>query len=102
MVDWTLTVAVGLGSSYPTCCLGLLGAHSEQTVIYRHISGRTDAPQMLNEVPRERAEYIMWLDMDLLMNKMDFVLPLESYEGKDLVMHGQPEYILQGEARKGE
>ncbi len=56
---------------------------------------------MLNEVPRARAEYVMWLDMDLLMNRMDFVLPLEKYEDKDLVMHGQPEYILQGEARKG-
>ena len=58
--------------------------------------------QTLKEVPRARAEYIMWLDMDLLMNKMDFVMPLENYEGKDLVMHGQPEFILQGEARKGE
>ena len=57
--------------------------------------------QTLDEVPRERAEYVMWLDMDLLMNKMDFTMPLENYEGKDLVMHGQPEYILQGEAKKG-
>ena len=57
--------------------------------------------QTLDEVPRERAEYVMWLDMDLLMNKMDFTMPLHSYEGKDLVMHGQPEFILQGEAKKG-
>ena len=39
--------------------------------------------------------------MDLLINKMDFTLPLDSYEGKDLVMHGQAELILKGEARKG-
>ena len=57
--------------------------------------------QTLDEVPRERAEYVMWLDMDLLVNKMDFTMPLENYEGKDLVMHGQPEFILQGEAKKG-
>ena len=57
--------------------------------------------QTLDEVPRERAEYVMWLDMDLLMNKMDFTMPLENYVGKDLVMHGQPEFILQGEAKKG-
>ena len=57
--------------------------------------------QTLEEVPRARAEYVMWLDMDLLMNKMDFTMPLENYEGKDLVMHGQPEFILQGEAKKG-
>lgn len=44
----------------------------------------------------------MWLDMDLLIDKMDFVMPLDSYAGKDLIMHGQAEYILQGEARKGE
>jgi hypothetical protein len=43
----------------------------------------------------------MWLDMDLLIDKMDFVMPLDTYEGKDLIMHGQAEYILQGEARKG-
>ncbi|CAL8464438.1 g3973 [Coccomyxa elongata] len=55
----------------------------------------------LEEIPRERAEWIMWLDMDLLIDKMDFVMPLDTYEGKDLVMHGQAEYILQGEARKG-
>ena len=57
--------------------------------------------QALQEIPRERAEWILWLDMDLLIDKMDFVMPLDSYEGKDLIMHGQAEYILQGEARKG-
>jgi hypothetical protein len=57
--------------------------------------------QALEEIPRDRAEWIMWLDMDLLINKMDFTLPLENYEGKDIVLHGKPEYILQGEAKWG-
>ncbi len=43
----------------------------------------------------------MWLDMDLLIDNIGFTLPLANYEGKDLVMHGQPEWILQGEARAG-
>ncbi|KAK9903381.1 hypothetical protein WJX75_004474 [Coccomyxa subellipsoidea] len=55
----------------------------------------------LEEISRERAEWIMWLDMDLLIDKMDFVMPLDTYGGKDLVMQGQAEYILQGEAEKG-
>ena len=57
--------------------------------------------QALNEIPRERAEWILWLDMDLLINNMTFTLPLDKYEGKDLIMHGQAELILKGEARKG-
>ena len=57
--------------------------------------------QALNEIPRERAEWILWLDMDLLINNMTFTLPLDKYEGKDLIMHGQADLILKGEARKG-
>ena len=57
--------------------------------------------QALEDISRERAEWIMWLDMDLLIDKMDFVMPLDTYGGKDLVMQGQAEYILQGEAEKG-
>jgi hypothetical protein len=57
--------------------------------------------QALQEIPRERAEWILWLDMDLLINRMDFVLPLLAYEGKDMVLHGNPEFVLQGEAQKG-
>lgn len=43
----------------------------------------------------------MWLDMDLLINNMEFIPPLENYAGKDMVLHGKPEYILQGEAKLG-
>ena len=63
--------------------------------------GHNACAQALNEIPRERAEWILWLDMDLLINRMDFVLPLLAYEGKDMVLHGNPEFVLQGEAQKG-
>jgi hypothetical protein len=57
---------------------------------------------MLEEVPRERAEYILWLDMDLLVNNMAFVLPLESYKGADLVVHGNKELVMEGDPHYGE
>lgn len=58
--------------------------------------------QTLEEVPRERAEYILWLDMDLLVHKMDFVLPFESYEGTDFVLHGNKERVMEGDPHYGE
>ena len=58
--------------------------------------------QTMEEVPRERAEYILWLDMDLLVHKMDFVLPFESYEGTDFVLHGDKEQVMEGDPHYGE
>lgn len=43
----------------------------------------------------------MWLDMDLLINRMNFTLPFDTFQGRDLVMHGQIKGILQGEASWG-
>ena len=62
--------------------------------------GRPPA-QALNEIPRERAEWILWLDMDLLIDNMDFTFPLAQYEGKNMILHGNGEWIKQGEARAG-
>ena len=58
--------------------------------------------QTLEEVPRERAEFILWLDMDVLVHKMDFVLPFESYTGSDLVLHGKRELVIEGDPHYGE
>ena len=58
--------------------------------------------QALNSVPRSRAEWVLWLDMDMVLEDVTFALPLASYAGKDLVMWGQPEWIMKGHNAKGE
>ena len=57
--------------------------------------------QALNSVPCARAEWLLWLDMDMVLEDVTFALPLASYAGKDLVMWGQPEWIMKGHNAKG-
>ena len=60
-----------------------------------------EALQALNSIPRERAEWILWLDMDMVLENITFTLPLESYAGKDFILWGQPEWIMKGHNAKG-
>ena len=60
------------------------------------------AVQLLREVPRERAEWIAWMDMDIILDDMRFELPLAKYAGKDFVIWGQQEKLLDGDAISGE
>ncbi|BDA50038.1 probable glycosyltransferase 3 [Coccomyxa sp. Obi] len=55
----------------------------------------------LNSIPRERAEWILWLDMDMVLENITFTLPLDSYAGKDFILWGQPEWIMKGHNAKG-
>jgi hypothetical protein len=57
--------------------------------------------QALNSIPRARAEWILWLDMDMVLEDVTFTLPLASYAGRDLVMWGQPEWIMRGDNARG-
>lgn len=57
--------------------------------------------QALNSIPRERAEWILWLDMDMVLENITFTLPLDSYAGKDFILWGQPEWIMKGHNAKG-
>ena len=58
--------------------------------------------QLLREVPRERAEWIAWMDMDIILDDMAFELPLAKYVGKDFVIWGQQEKLLDGDPVGGE
>ena len=58
--------------------------------------------QALNTIPRERAEWFIWLDMDMVLENITFDLPLETYEGRDIIMWGQPEWIVKGDNARGE
>ena len=57
--------------------------------------------QALEGIPAERADWILWLDMDLLVANMNFTFPIEKYAGKDMILHGDMDYIKKGDARKG-
>ena len=62
---------------------------------------RKAVAQALKSIPRERAEWILWLDMDMVLENITFSLPLESYVGKDFILWGQPEWIMKGHNAKG-
>ena len=58
--------------------------------------------QALNTIPRERAEWILWLDMDMVLEDITFTFPLSTYAGKDLIMWGQPDWIMRGDNARGD
>ena len=57
--------------------------------------------QALNTIPRERAEWFIWLDMDMVLENVTFDLPLDTYQGRDIIMWGQPEWIAKGDNARG-
>jgi hypothetical protein len=59
------------------------------------------ALQALEGIPAERADWILWVDMDLLVANMNFTFPIDKYAGKDMILHGDMEYIKKGDARRG-
>lgn len=57
--------------------------------------------QALEGIPVERADWILWLDMDLLVDNMNFTFPITKYAGKDVILHGDEDWIKKGDARRG-
>ena len=59
--------------------------------------------QALHDVPRERAEWIVWIDMDVILGDIGFTFPLtkEAYEGKDLVVWGNYNAVMAGDTYNG-
>jgi hypothetical protein len=51
----------------------------------------------LATIPRSRAEWLMWVDMDIIINDVNTTLPLDWYGKKDLVMWGMPDKIAAGD-----
>lgn len=39
--------------------------------------------------------------MDLLVDNMNFTFPINKYAGKDMILHGDEEWIRKGDARRG-
>ena len=59
--------------------------------------------QALRSVPRERAEWVVWIDMDVILGDIGFTFPLikDSYQGKDLIVWGNYEAVLAGDTYNG-
>lgn len=58
--------------------------------------------QLLKEIPRSRAEWIFWVDMDIIIDRMDFQIPVSAYDGKDFVIWGRRDKISEGDVLNGE
>ena len=39
--------------------------------------------------------------MDLLVDNMNFTFPIKKYAGKDMILHGDEDWIKKGDARRG-
>ena len=39
--------------------------------------------------------------MDLLVDNMNFTFPINKYAGKDMILHGDEDWIKKGDARRG-
>ena len=92
-VSFTYTAWLGRSASPPS-------VYCWSFIVPRHLIFTTWL-QALNTIPRERAEWFIWLDMDMVLENVTFDLPLDSYEGRDIIMWGQPEWIARGHNAKG-
>ena len=57
--------------------------------------------KLLRETSRERAEWILWLDADTLLEEMAFQLPMSAYDGKNFIAWGNADYLWAGDQFHG-
>jgi hypothetical protein len=63
------------------------------------LKGGFGVAQALHSIPRNRSEWLVWMDMDTIIGNMPFVFPYQSYAGKDLVLWGEAEKIKKGDTQ---
>ena len=59
--------------------------------------------QALDQIPRERAEWLCWIDMDIILGDPTFTFPLDkvNYTDRDIIIWGGKKQILAGDAEYG-
>lgn len=59
--------------------------------------------QAMASIPRERAEWVVWIDMDVILGDISFTFPLtkSQYAGKDFVVWGYTEAVAAGDTYNG-
>ena len=60
--------------------------------------------QALEAIPRDRAEWLCWIDMDIVLGDPSFTFPLDTanYAAHDMIIWGSKEQILAGSTEHGE
>ena len=79
----------------------VFGLLKKTYILCQALNGFLLQMQLLREIPRSRAEWVVWMDMDIIIDRMDFKIPLASYEGKDFVIWGREDKISQGDTLNG-
>ena len=59
--------------------------------------------QALDAIPRDRAEWLCWIDMDIVLADPTFTFPLDkvNYTDRDIIIWGGKKQILAGDAEYG-
>ncbi len=57
--------------------------------------------KLLRETSRERAEWILWLDADTLLEELAFQIPFSAYDGKNFIAWGNADYLWAGDQFHG-
>jgi len=57
--------------------------------------------KLLRETSRERAEWILWLDADTLLEELAFQLPMSAYDSKNFIAWGNADYLWAGDQFHG-
>ena len=62
-----------------------------------------DSLQALDAIPRDRAEWLCWIDMDIVLADPTFTFPLDkvNYTDRDIIIWGGKKQILAGDAEYG-
>ncbi len=58
--------------------------------------------KLLAETSRERAEWILWIDADTIVQELAFQMPLHLYTDYSFVVWGNEDYLLAGDQRHGD
>ena len=63
-----------------------------------HWSKVAELQRILAETPRARAEWIMYMTDDAIIDDIAMTIPFEKYQGKDVVLIGFPDRLKAGDA----
>ena len=57
--------------------------------------------QLLEEVPPERAQWLLWMQPDAVIDDIAFSFPFDNYQDKDFILLGNATKLRAGNAQGG-
>lgn len=82
-------------------CIIRLRFHCVLSIVFRY-SKVGLLRKLLAETSRERAEWILWIDADTIVQELAFQMPLHLYTHYSFVVWGNEDYLLAGDQRHGD